>query len=127
MFKCPVCHHATFNYFQYTIKSGVSTVECSNCHTVLHQPPRSGRCQRLNDTVDGWARHVRWRPVGHRSRPLRVLGKLDRAIQDENGHNRWPVCGNHSCGRTNPIGRPGALAGFISARMAARISLIARS
>jgi len=40
MFKCPVCHHATFNYFQYTIKSGVSTVECSNCHTVLHQPPR---------------------------------------------------------------------------------------
>ena len=40
MFDCPVCDHATFNVFQYTVKSGVSTVECSNCHTVLHQPPR---------------------------------------------------------------------------------------
>jgi hypothetical protein len=40
MFKCPVCRHATFNFYQYTIKSGVSTVQCSNCHTVLHQPPR---------------------------------------------------------------------------------------
>ena len=40
MFKCPVCHHATFNVFQYTIKSGLSTVECSSCHTVLHQRPK---------------------------------------------------------------------------------------
>lgn len=40
MFKCPVCRHATFNLYQYAVKSGVSTVQCSNCHTVLHQPPR---------------------------------------------------------------------------------------
>jgi Zn-dependent protease with chaperone function len=37
MFKCPVCHSATFNFWQYGIKSSLSTVECSNCHTVLHQ------------------------------------------------------------------------------------------
>jgi hypothetical protein len=40
VFKCPVCRHATFNWIQYTFVAGVSTVECSNCHTVLHQRRR---------------------------------------------------------------------------------------
>lgn len=38
MFKCPVCHHATLNVWQYGFKSGISTVQCSNCHAKLHQP-----------------------------------------------------------------------------------------
>lgn len=41
MFRCPVCKHATFNWIQYTLKSGVSTVECSNCHTIQHQVRRA--------------------------------------------------------------------------------------
>lgn len=38
MYRCPVCKHATFTFWQYGVVSSFRSVQCSNCHTVLHQP-----------------------------------------------------------------------------------------
>ena len=61
MFKCPVCHHATLNWYEYTLKSGFATVECSNCHTELHQPRRLRSMVSVSPMLlMPLAQHMRW-------------------------------------------------------------------
>ena len=38
MFRCPVCHHATLSFKQELV-SPFRAIECSSCHSELHQAP----------------------------------------------------------------------------------------